>query len=95
MKLMVPTVTCRFMLNRATEVGARVMKPGEIIDLPYGNALVLAAIGGGAIVNADDKHLEAQESLKVYGGDAWFRYNDQTVSRVAEYLAQAETTATH
>jgi hypothetical protein len=90
MKLMVPTLMCDFMLNKATEVGAKIFKAGEIVTLPYANALLLTAIGGGAIVNAEDKHLEAQECLSVYGGDAWFQHSHQTISRVAEYLAQVE-----
>lgn len=93
MKLMVPTLMCDFMVNRTTEVGAKVIRAGEIMPLPYANALLLTAIGGGAIVNAEDKHLEAQECLAVYGGDAWFQHSHQTISRVAEYLASVNADA--
>jgi hypothetical protein len=78
------------MLSQGCEVEARLFRPGEIVDLPYGNALVLVAIGKGTIVDADNKHVEAIEHLSIYGGDSWFRHGQQTVSRVAEYLAQAE-----
>lgn len=90
MKLMVPTLMCRFMLGQACMVDARSFVAGEIVELPYGNALMLVAIGKGAIVDADNKHVEAIEHLGIYGGDAWFKHSQQTISRVADYLAQAE-----
>jgi hypothetical protein len=77
------------MLNQAFEVDARVYAAGEIVPLAYGNALVLAAGDCGSIVDANSVHLQAQESLAVYGGDSWFPHPQQTISRVAEYLAQA------
>lgn len=91
MRLMVPTFMCRFMLNRASETAGKIFKPGEIVDLPIGNALLLQTIGGGAIVNLDEVAVNATEHLNIYGGDSWFRHSQQSVSRVGEYLAKIDS----
>jgi hypothetical protein len=86
---MVPTVMCQAMLAQDITVGLKSFKAGEIIDLPYGPALFMRVLGGvSAIIDEASKHVEAQEALHTYGGDSWFPHSQQTISRVADYLAQ-------
>lgn len=93
MKLMVPTVMCKAML--AMDYAPTGHKAGQIVDMPYGHALSLFAVGGiTAIMDADAKHIEAQEQLGTYGGDCWFPPRQQTVSYVAEYLARTNVQTT-
>lgn len=90
MNLMVPTLMCKAMAAIEFQALGRTVKPGEVIDLAYGQALVMKAMGGiTAIVDEDAKHIEAQDQLAMYGGDCWFPHRQQTISRVADYLAAA------
>jgi hypothetical protein len=89
MNLMVPTVMVEAIAARNFKWGDNTIKVGEILPLPYGTALLMRTLGLlGGFRNEDDKHLEAQELLAIYGGDSWFPAHLQTVSRVADYLAQ-------
>lgn len=91
MKLMVPTVVCDVLVANALETNGRTYKVGEICTMAYGLALTLKAIGGiTGIVNENEKHMEAQEQLRIYGGDCWFPHHQQSISRVADYLAETE-----
>jgi len=88
--LMVPTVFVDAIVKTPFEFRGKPCKVGELISLAYGPALQLRAFGlVGGFQNEDDKHLEANEHLTIYGGDSWFPQPMQTVSRVADYLAQA------
>lgn len=96
MKLMVPTLMCKAMV--AMDIESLNLKSGQIIEIPYGPALALKAGGGiKALLDEDAKHLEAQEHLAIYGADGWFPQDQQTISRVADYLAAAgaQTETTH
>jgi hypothetical protein len=89
LKLMVPTLMCDALMALDVDMGGRQVRAGEIISMPYGNALQLIAMGGvKAIKDADLKHIEAHEHLNTYGADGWFPHGQQTISRVADYLAQ-------
>jgi alpha-glucuronidase len=96
MKLMVPTLMCKAMLAQDTTVAGKELKAGAIIDMPYGHAITLKAIGGvKAIVDEDAMHVKAQEELATYGADAWFPHPQQTMSRVADFLAHVGAQASH
>lgn len=87
MMIVVPTVYCEVLITQGFRTEEKKYAPGEIAELPYGLALYLKAIGfAGAIIDELQKHAEAAESLKVYGGDSWFSPDKQTISRMAEYL---------
>lgn len=94
MQLMVPTIMAECIAAQLIETDGRVVaKVGEIISLPYGQALQLRAVGMvGAFVDEIAKHLEATEALGIYGGDSWFPQRLQTIGRVSDYLAQKGAT---
>lgn len=89
MNLAVPTVMCRAMFSKDIVVGMTKFSAGEIVELPFGTALCMKALNGLTIVDENDAIAEAQEKLAIYGGDCWFAHPQQTISRVADYLAQA------
>lgn len=81
---------CKALLSHDCTIGLKSWKAGEIVELPYGSAIALKAVGAvGGLVNEAEAHSEAQEMLAVYGGDCWFPQHQQTISRVAEFLAQS------
>lgn len=89
MQLTVPTFMCRAMIAMSTTVGLKPVTAGEIVEMPYGTAITLKAIGGvSALVEEEMTHLNAQEHLKVYGADGWFSQPQQTIARVADFLAE-------
>jgi hypothetical protein len=89
-RLMVPTLMCEALMAIDTTGPAGQNVPaGSIVPMPYGNALMLIAMGGvRTIKDADLKHIEAHEHLKTYGADGWFPQHQQTIRHVADYLAQ-------
>jgi hypothetical protein len=89
-KLAVPTLMCKAMFAQECEVGLLKFTAGQIVDMAYGDALVLKAGGViGSLVDEGNKHLEAQQWLATYGADCWFPMPKQTISRLADYLAAA------
>lgn len=89
MNLMVPTMMVKGLAAIPFEAKGRTIAPGEIIEIAYGQALVMKAMGGiTALVDEDLKHVEAQEHLRTYGADSWFPHYNQTIARVADFLAQ-------
>lgn len=90
MNLMVPTFMCKALSAIEFDGPKGRVAPGEIVDVAYGHALVLKAMGGvTALVDEQETHLKAQEELAMYGADSWFPHRNQTISRVADYLAAA------
>lgn len=93
MNLAVPTLYCKAILAHSVTLGLKTWAVGEIIELPYGQALVLKAGGCvGSFVDEADVHLQAQEQLAIYGADCWFPTKQQTISKVADYLKVVEET---
>lgn len=88
MNLMVPTITVDAIVAQAIEHGGKIIKAGEVIPLAYGLALQMRVLGlVGGFKDEDEKHLEATEALRIYGGDSWFPNRLQTIRNVSEYLA--------
>lgn len=87
--LMVPTIMCEAILKEDFTSGDRLYAKGEIIPMAFGQAIHLKSLGViGAIKDETEKNLEATEALGIYGADCWFPHRLQTISRVADYLAQ-------
>lgn len=88
MKLMVPTLMVKVMIAKDLESNGLRRKAGEIVEMGYGHALLAKALGAAsAIVNEEDAHIEAVDMLGTYGGDCWFPHEYQTISHLADYLA--------
>lgn len=89
MPLMVPTIMCEAIMHEDFISGSRQYLKGEIVPMAYGQAIHLKHMGVvGAIKDDVEKNLEATEALGMYGADCWFPHRLQTISRVADYLAQ-------
>lgn len=89
MPLMVPTIMCEALMAEDFDHGSRRYLKGEIVPMSFGQALHLKHMGVvGAIKDDVEKNLEATEALGMYGADCWFPHRLQTISRVADYLAE-------
>jgi hypothetical protein len=89
MKLMVPTIMCEAVVAKEVQVAGQTWKVGEIAPIAYGPALQLRAVGFlSGFKDEDETHLKAAEALAIYGGDCWFPAKLQTVTHLANYLAE-------
>lgn len=88
MRLTVPTFMAECLVAQDMPAGGRVYRTGEVITLPYGQALILKAMGAvSTLVDETDTHARAMEQVAMYGADCLFPLPMQTIGKVADYLA--------
>lgn len=92
--LMVPTLYVEAMLTRPKVIRGVAYKTGEIVEVPYGGAILGLATGEfSTLVDEESAHRKGLDHLRQYGPDSWFPASLQTLAKLGALIQREQTEA--